>query len=117
MFYFVQIYNIPKLFGLEHGGDIRCFITDNHRPVHLANIHSNHNVVVLNDGSITEDFPSDGSDLSADTSQSSSNDDDDDDDDGDLDEGDESIQVSEMFLLSDNVDILLTNEFLCRRES
>mmetsp|Transcript_24549 Transcript_24549/g.45758 ORF Transcript_24549/g.45758 Transcript_24549/m.45758 type:complete len:534 (-) Transcript_24549:1114-2715(-) len=85
------IYNIPKLFGLEHGGDIRCFIIDNHRPVHLANIHSNHNVVVLNDGSIADDFPSDGSDLSADNSDSSSNEDGDDDDDmdGTLNDGDE----------------------------
>lgn len=76
---------------MEHGGDIRCFIIDNHRPVHLANIHSNHNVVVLNDGSISEDFPSDGSDLSVDNSQSSSNEDNDDDE--DLEQGDENKQV------------------------
>jgi cell division control protein 45 len=71
----MQIYNIPKLFGLEHGGDFRCFILDNHRPVHLANIHSNHQVVVLNDGSIVDDnVPSDGSDLSGDESDSCSDD-------------------------------------------
>lgn len=50
--------------------------------MHLANIHSNHNVVVMNDGGITEDIPSDGSDLSADNSQSSSDDEDGDSDDG-----------------------------------
>lgn len=46
--------------------------------MHLANIHSNHNVVILNDGSISDDFmPSDGSDLSG---LSSSNDEDEDED-------------------------------------
>ena len=89
---FGQIYNVPKVFGLEHGGDIRCFIIDNHRPVHLANIHSNHNVVVLNDGSISEDFPSDGSDLSVCNTQSSSNDENDDDED-DLNQRDGNNQV------------------------
>jgi hypothetical protein len=78
---------------LEHGGDVRCFITDNHRPMHLANIHSNHNVVVLNDGSISsEDIPSDASDLSFDDTQSSSSSDDSEDDDDDR-GGQDSSQV------------------------
>eukprot|EP01041_Mallomonas_annulata_P001351 gene1351-2609_t len=60
------IYNIPKHFGLEQGGDMRCYILDNHRPIHLANIHSNWNIKVLDDGSLDklpEPIPSDGSDL------------------------------------------------------
>ena len=63
---------------MERGGDIRCFIIDNHRPVHLTNIHSNYNVVVLNDGSIVDDIPSDGSDLCADESQATSSESEDD---------------------------------------
>ncbi len=47
------------------GGDVRCYVLDNHRPVHLANIRSRYNVVVFNDESIEKDgLPSDGSDLS-----------------------------------------------------
>lgn len=67
---------------MEHGGDIRCFIIDNHRPYHLANIHSNHSVVVFRD-TTEEDYegPSDGSDLSSGDDMSSSDEDDDDDDD------------------------------------
>lgn len=61
---------------------------DNHRPLHLANVYSRYNVVVLDDGSIgADELPSDGSDLSSD-------DDDDDEDDSDNDsnsEGDEKI--------------------------
>lgn len=90
------------MFGLEHGGDIRCFIIDNHGPVHLANIHSNHNVVVLNDGRVADEgegIPSDGSDLSVDGSQSSSNEDDDDDLDGVLDNDEEDNQVRSVFII------------------
>ena len=76
------MYDIPKLFGLERGGDMRCFILDNHRPVHLANIHSRHNVVVLDNESMNwEDIPSEGSDLS--DPEDSSSDDDSDESDGD----------------------------------
>jgi hypothetical protein len=50
-----QMYNIPKRFDMERG-DFRIFILDNHRPVHLANIHSRHQVVVFDDESeILED--------------------------------------------------------------
>ena len=35
-----QLFNIPKIFDLEHGGDLRVFVLDNHRPFHLANIYS-----------------------------------------------------------------------------
>jgi hypothetical protein len=36
-----------KLFDLGSGGDMRCFILDSHRPIHLANCRSRHNVVVM----------------------------------------------------------------------
>jgi cell division control protein 45 len=74
------MYNIPKLFGLERGGDVRCFILDNHRPMHLANIHSRHNVVVLDNGTVDiNGIPSDGSDLSDDSGDEDEEGDDDDD--------------------------------------
>ncbi len=54
---------------LSSGGDMRCFILDNRRPFHLANVHSNFNVVLLDDGFTgadeEEDIPSDGSELDA----------------------------------------------------
>lgn len=67
-----QLYNIPKIFDLERGGDLRCFILDNHRPLHLANIYSRHSVVVFDDRlsqadeqeGYQDDVPCDGSDLS-----------------------------------------------------
>ena len=40
-------YNIPRELGIETGGDIRCIIMDNHRPIHLRNIHSDYQVVVF----------------------------------------------------------------------
>lgn len=46
---------------------MRCFLLDNHRPLHLSNVYSRYNVVVLDDGSIrNDDLPSDGSDISSD---------------------------------------------------
>jgi cell division control protein 45 len=61
---------------LNHG-EVRCFLLDNHRPLHLANVYSRYNVVVLDDGSIEAgDLPSDGSDLSSDDDDSNSDEDD-----------------------------------------
>lgn len=72
---------------------MRCFVLDNHRPLHLANVYSRHSVVVFDDTySSYEDMddeahdivlPSDGSVLSceyssSDSDTSSSEDDDDD---------------------------------------
>ena len=49
---------------LEQGGDLRCYIFDNHRPIHLSNVHSRLNVKVIDDNSTEEpSYPSDGSDL------------------------------------------------------
>jgi CDC45-like protein len=87
LFISFKMHNIPRLFGLDRGGDTRCFIFDNHRPFHLANIHSRYNVVVFDDDieiarDITEGFiPSDASDLSAASDNDSSDEDEDEDDD------------------------------------
>lgn len=60
------MHNIPKVFDLERGGDTRCIIFDNHRPLHLANIYSRHSVVVFEDADMMEAdsiyIPSDHSD-------------------------------------------------------
>ena len=65
----LQIYNLPKLFNIEFGGDVRVFVMDNHRPFHLANVYSRHNVVLFDDienvDNDNDDIPSDGSELSA----------------------------------------------------
>ena len=59
---------------------MRVFIMDNHRPIHLENIYSAHNVVIFDNQADIEDnqydMPSDGSILS---SGDEANDDDDDD--------------------------------------
>lgn len=57
-------FNIPKLFGLQQGGNARCFIMDNHRPFHLANIYSPYAVTVFDDLALYFDtamLPEDGS--------------------------------------------------------
>lgn len=36
------------MFSLDQkDGELRCFILDNQRPIHLANVYSRHNVVVF----------------------------------------------------------------------
>lgn len=42
------VYNINKALNLSQS-ERRCFILDNHRPFHLANVHSRENVVVFDD--------------------------------------------------------------------
>lgn len=60
--------NIPRLFGLQRGGsNVRCFVMDNHRPFHLANIYSAYAVVVFDDSAESVSnalIPDEGSDLS-----------------------------------------------------
>ena len=56
---------------------MRCFILDNHRPLHLANIYSRHSVVVFDDTFMPEEddmesLPCDGTDLSGGISSSDS---------------------------------------------
>jgi hypothetical protein len=76
-------HNIPKAFELEKGGETRCFILDNHRPFHLANVHARHNVVVFDDSHEIEAnnengvVPSDGSELSGASDDDTSEEDDD----------------------------------------
>lgn len=48
----LQMHNMVKLFDLAQGGDLRCIVLDSHRPIHLANIYSRHNVVVMGDGEV-----------------------------------------------------------------
>lgn len=77
------MHNIPKAFDLEQGGETRCFILDNHRPFHLANIHSRHNVVIFDDSQEIDDdhhngvIPSDGSESSGASDDDTSEEDDD----------------------------------------
>lgn len=45
------IVDVCKTLSLRPEDNIRCFILDSHRPVHLANIHADENlVVVMDDG-------------------------------------------------------------------
>lgn len=113
----LQLYNIPKLFGLEYGGDVRVFILDNHRPIHLANIYSRHNIVVFEDGLIPDnvistDYPSDGSELSADNDTDDDSDSEEEridnffeDDDDAASEEDEEAELEESNELPDNDEI------------
>ena len=79
------MHNIPKAFGLMYGGETRCYILDNHRPFHLANIHSRDSVVVFDDAdeidaeAAHEVVPPYGSDMSAPETDGTSGEDDDDD--------------------------------------
>lgn len=69
--------NLTKLFTAN--SPIRAYVIDNHRPYHLANIHSGKNVVLFNDRPLEEEeVVSDGDNLSGDESSSSSESDDDD---------------------------------------
>jgi hypothetical protein len=55
----IQTSNIPKLLGVKQGGGVQCFIIGNHRPIHLANLYSKHNVVVIDDEDMEVDVPDD----------------------------------------------------------
>ncbi len=75
----LQIYDIPKCFQLEHGGDLRCFIMDNHRPFHLKNVHSHYNVVCFDENFVDDeedddDIPSEASVMSSDVGDRSDDD-------------------------------------------
>ena len=76
--------NLTRLFDAYLNDDIKIYVMDSRRPVHLANIHDNENVVVFWDNTQkTEDVPSDGDNLSGNESSSSEDDNSDDDDDED----------------------------------
>ena len=77
---------MPEMLDLSLGGDMRCFILDNRRPFHLANVYSNYNVVLLDDGFVDgaeDDVPSDGSELDPPVHQDADVDSEQDDDDED----------------------------------
>ena len=88
------MHNIKQAFNMEQGGDIRCIIFDNHRPIHLANKYSRHNVVVFDDETEMEmesnDMPSSGSEADEPSDSASS---DEDEDEGDDDDGDDDDEV------------------------
>ncbi|CAM9922638.1 unnamed protein product, partial [Ectocarpus fasciculatus] len=56
--------NMVKVFDLGRGGDLRCIILDSHRPIHLANVYSRHNVAVLGEEQGPEEGISSGSEYS-----------------------------------------------------
>jgi cell division control protein 45 len=94
------MHNIPKVFDLERGGDTRCIIFDNHRPLHLANIYSRHSVVVFEDADMMEAdsiyIPSDHSDADEASDSAEANSESDEDDDNDDDENEEVVMAHSM---------------------
>lgn len=58
-----------KTLRLAPSDDARCYVLDNKRPFHLANIYSRHKVAVFDDsdGDNDEDIPDDDGDLSLDS--------------------------------------------------
>jgi cell division control protein 45 len=73
----------------------KLYVMDCRRPVHLANIHEETNIVIFWDGVQNDmDIPSDGDHLSGNESSSSSSDEEDDDvDEGSLDEGEHEFDM------------------------
>lgn len=93
------MYNIPKLLV---NTDIRCIVLDNHRPTHLANVHNDYNVIVLENEDVLysekELIPENGDDLSgADNNTDGSDEDSDAEDDDDDDDVSDVDQVSYVF--------------------
>ena len=84
----------------NNNNNIRAYVFDNHRPYHLANIHTGKNVVLFNDRPLdVDEIVSDGDNLSGDESSTSSEESDDDDSDSDEGKGEESSDGEEEFEL------------------
>lgn len=86
---------------MDGSSDVRVFVMDNHRPVHLSNIYSRYNIVVFDDMNgenidIDDTIPSDGSVLSASEQSSSSSSSDDDEDDEEEDEVNDEEEEEEL---------------------
>ncbi|GLE06921.1 hypothetical protein PINS_up016663 [Pythium insidiosum] len=83
------IVNITQLLMLPR--DIKCYIFDSHRPIHLANIYdANQQIVVFDDGAQSiEDFPADGSDIDNDDLEASDEEDEDEDGEDEEEDGEE----------------------------
>lgn len=108
------IVNVMQLLALPE--DIKCYIFDSHRPIHLANIYdANQQIVVFDDGAQSiEDYPADGSDIDEDNYEASDAEDDDEEDDEeeeeeedndvDEDEGEEEVDFGAKPLKSDDAD-------------
>ncbi|TYZ65771.1 hypothetical protein PybrP1_009972 [[Pythium] brassicae (nom. inval.)] len=86
------IVNVLELLALPP--NMRCYIFDSHRPIHLANIYdASQQVIVFDDGTQSiEDYPADGSDIENDDFEDDGEeeeDEDEDDDDDDEEDGDD----------------------------
>ncbi|KAJ0392763.1 hypothetical protein P43SY_007474 [Pythium insidiosum] len=83
------IVNVTQLLLLPR--EVKCYIFDSHRPIHLANIYdANQQIVVFDDGAQSiDDFPADGSDIDNDDLDASDEDEEDEEDGDDDDDGDE----------------------------
>ena len=105
----MQMHNVVKLFDLAQGSELRCLIMDTHRPLHLANVHSRYNVVVLDDTSAETDGVSSGSEYSDNGDEGSTDDDDEEDDDAEVIIVIIVIIIIIIFIIIINIIITLTN--------
>jgi hypothetical protein len=94
------MHNIAKVFNLEQGGDTRCIIFDNHRPLHLANIHSQHNVVVFDDVHAIEMdiLPSDNSDDDYNDKSDNDTSEDEEEEEEEEDDGDDEVMIVPIYV-------------------
>ena len=89
--------NLPKELNMDYGGEVRVIVMDNHRPFHLKNIYSEHNVVVMDyqasidhdekNGFIPGDVDSDIENIQDNDEDTTDDDSDDEDDDSTTDDG------------------------------
>lgn len=77
--------NLTRLFDNAVHEDVKVYVMDCRKPVHLANIYAGDNIVIFMDAVQGEELPSDGDNLSG-NEQSSSEDEDDDSDESDDDD-------------------------------
>jgi len=103
---FGATYNLTRLFGkqLLQDGDVKIYVMDCRKPIHLANVYSSKNIVVFLDSSQkVDEMPSDGDNLSGDesssdeSSSSDSDDSDEDSSDGDMDKEEDDDEVEANF--------------------
>jgi cell division control protein 45 len=96
--------NLTRLFDVFLHEAVRVYVMDCRRPIHLANIHAEANVIIFWDKTQGNDWPSDGDNLSGGESSSSNDDDEDDsDDDSDDDTEDEDADEAEEEAAFDDV--------------
>lgn len=95
------IVNVMDLLALPP--QMKCYIFDSHRPIHLANIYDpSQQIVVFDDGSqALDDYPADGSDIENDDFEDSEEDDD---EDGDDDEDEAEVDLGAPSKAQDTLD-------------